>query len=184
VNDHGIILHRNSEVEEILPNNTMDEILFSFFPQSTKEDLSVQNALEVIAQLSPESYLIYEFHDDRSDFLSTVKISNSETVDDSIFSMEISKTVMHPSGKLIGTRLNLTESIKRSMRGKDVTENTVEIDISDNHSPIVHDLSMSTIEGNKVVPVPVPTRRHLEDVLEVLDRLNQHGFNAPNPSTT
>lgn len=173
--DHGIMLQESGDNMSPLPASALNDTLFSLFPESVRYKLTVDKAIEVITQLSPESTVVHEFEMNEADFLANVRIANSETVDDSLFSLEVVKTVIHPSGQLLGTRMNLSESIQRQIKKADITSNAVALDINQNHSP-VREFSFDSIFGNKIVPVFLPTRRHIEDIDDVLGRLDKNRF--------
>ncbi|RWZ78177.1 MAG: hypothetical protein EOT05_00175 [Candidatus Microsaccharimonas sossegonensis] len=179
--DHGIILQELGDSISPLPQTAFVETLYSLFPENVRYKLTVDTAVDVISQLSPESYTVYEFEDDSADYLTKIRVSHTETVDDSIFSLEVAKTIIHPSGHLLGTRMNLSESIQRQIKGVDVTRNNLSIDVSRNASPII-ELSFETLSGDKIIPVTLPTRRHIDDVMDAIMRLNEYGFNTPNAS--
>ena len=180
--DHGIVLQESGDNISPLHPSAMNDTLYSLFPESVRYKLTVDKAIEVITQLSPESTIVHEFEMDEADFLASIRIANSETVDDSFFSLEIVKTIIHPSGKLLGTRMNLSESIQRQIKKADITTNAVALDINQNHSSI-REFSFDDIVENKIVPVFLPTRRHIEDIEDVLGRLDQNRFDAPDAGT-
>jgi len=180
--DHGIIVQESGDRMSQLPASALNETLYSLFPENVRYKLTVEKALEVIGQLSPESSTIHEFKDESADFLSSIIISNTETANDSIFNLELVKTVIHHSGLLLGTRMNLSESIQRQIAGVDVTRNSLCLDVHNNSSPIIEVSFMELFEG-RVIRVPRPTKRHIEDVMDAMMRLNECGFNTPDPGT-
>ena len=182
LDDHGIMIQESGDNTSQLPSSALNETLYSLFPENVRYKLTVEKALEVIGQLSPESSTIHEFKDESADFLSEICISNTETVNDSIFSLEIVKTIIHPSGLLLGTRMNLSESIQRQIAGVDVTRNSLYLDVHNNSSPIVEMSFMEMFEG-RIVPVTHPTKRHIDDVMDAMMRLSECGFDTPNSGT-
>jgi len=169
--DYGIIVQESGDSVSPLPSTALEDTLFSLFPENVRYKLTVDNAIEVISQLSPQSSTTFEFENDSADFLSKITLSNTETVDDSIFSLELKKTYIHPSGLLVGTRMNLSESIQRQMSGVDVTKNTVAIDINQNSSPFRSLSFEDMFSDNRIVPVAEPTKRHIDDATDVISRL-------------
>ena len=174
--DHGIIIQQSGDFTSPLPSSALNETLFSLFPQSVRYKLTVDKAIEVIAQLSPESSTVYEFSDDSVDFLTKIIISNTETVDDSIFSLEVTKTVTHPSGLLLGTRMNLADSIQRQIAKVDITQNSLAIDVHKNSSSVID--FFDTLADGRVIPVAHPTRRHIDDIMSAIERLDQNRFDT------
>lgn len=181
--EEGLVIQESGDMVQILHATALNETLFSLFPENVRSDLTVNNAIDVITQLSPESSVTYEFEDASAHFLTKISISNTETVDDSIFSLEVTKTFIHPSGHLLGTRMNLSESIQRQISGADHTKNVVAIDVRPNSSPVtepVFDLSFDTLSDNKIIPVFLPTRRHIDDIMDAVRKLDDNRFNASN----
>jgi len=174
--DHGIVIQQSGDSTSPLPSSALNETLYSLFPQSVRYKLTVDKAVEVITQLSPESSTVYEFEDESRDFHTKIIISNTETVDDSIFSLEVTKTITHPSGLLLGTRMNLADSIQRQISKVDITQNSLSIDVNKNHSPVI-DFFDTLIDG-KVIPVALPTRRHIDDIMSAIERLDQNRFDT------
>ncbi len=179
--DHGIILRESLVDTTPLPHTALNEVLFSLFPPEIRHELTVDKAVEVIKQLSPESSSLYTFSIDGADFMSHINLSETETIDDSIFSLEVTKTIIHPSGQLIGTRMNLTESIQRQIANADITQNVLMLDVQANSSPI-SPYTFEDISNEKAIPIPIPKKSHIEDIIDVLDRLDKYGFDSSNSS--
>lgn len=138
-----------------------------------------QQLLDLLASNAPstDAQKVFEHKTDES--ISYIVTTEHETVDDSIYSLEIIHLRQHPSDYLVGTRLQLTESLKKAARGQ--TDQKITVDVIRNgltNQPkefqSIDEIYRSDVVSKDVARI---TPTHMADVLEALEYLRQDAEN-------
>ena len=139
-----------------------------------------QQLLDFLANNAPstESQKVFEYTTDES--ISYIATTEHETVDDSIYSLEILHLRQHPSNYAVGTKLQLTESLKKAAHSQ--TDQKITIDVIRNGLPNLPGAfqSIDEIYRSDVISKDVAriTPTHMADILEALEYLRQDVENS------
>lgn len=170
--DFATIQH--DETYDMLPANTLESALRQLLPYTVREQASVSQMLEFIHASSPESSYTIGYVEEADGQQNEISLSKTETLHDSIETLEVIKYTPHPSGAQIGTRMHLSESTsrRREHTNPDHTEQELVIEALHRHSA-TEELTVETLlntDGRTIV-VDTATRRHISDITNVLDML-------------
>lgn len=116
--------------------------------------------------------------DDTAEITSTIRLTELETATDSIMSLDVSLLRPHPSGKRVGTRLILTESLVRradsNIASNEIERTIAVMAIADDgfdelllSGPLTQENAVAKFEINPATPY------HMADVLDALDMLKR-----------
>lgn len=162
------------EEHAILPQTALESTLRQLLPPIARDKATVSQILEYINAYSPESNYTIEYSEGSNGHQSEISLSKTETLHDSIETIEVTKYAPHASGAQVGTRMHLSESTsrRRQMKHPDQTEHELVIEALHKHDES-EELTIETIlnTNGRTVVVDTATRRHINDITEVLDIL-------------
>lgn len=160
-----------------LPLGSTEDIVRSFLPEFIRGEVGSEELVKGLSAFSPEKDEVVEFVAPGSNFIATIRFTTLETFNDSIETLEITNTALHPSGATIGTRLKITESLNgRIVESKQKSQHvsqSMEIEAQkDSRKPIVT-VEDIFAEAGRIVTVAIPTKKHIasiNDAVKVLKR--------------
>lgn len=160
----------------------LDDALLSIIPAEYRA-LGPHRAqlIEYVNSITPIKTLESEFTHDNKDFQSIIRMTQSESIDDSVHTLEIQKLANHPSGIRVGTRMVLVESIQRAISNgtTDKITHSFALDLvrtqTDDGLLTVESI-IQTADMNQVIALDTGTREHMGNLLEVLSDLKQESL--------
>lgn len=160
--------------QAILPLDALESTLRQLLPPTVRQHASVSQILEFINASSPESNYSIGYSEEIDGHQNEILLSKTETVDDSIETIEVTKYAPHASGAQVGTRMHLSESTsrRRQIENPDQTEHQLVIEALHKHDESAA-LTVETIlnTNGRIVVVDTATRRHINDITDVLNIL-------------
>jgi hypothetical protein len=179
--EHGLSHVRSGATSHYGDLSTLRSTLTNILPLEYQLlDPTDHQLLEYAKAKAPETQEVATLilDDDTTEITSTIRLTELETASDSIVSLDISLLRPHPSGKRVGTRLILTESLIRradsNLASSDI-ERTVDVmAIGDDGfdellltSPLTQEDAATKFQINPATPY------HMADVLDALDILKR-----------
>ena len=175
-NDNGLARIDNGVDVTHTDLSMLNDGLLALVPPTIRPVATTAQLLEYAKQRAPESHEVttFSYEDDDGEVATTIQLTEIETNDNSVRSIDISVMRPHPSGKYIGTHLVLTESLLRRINNE-IAHNDVEraINVEAIGDTIFDELALYdpfvTPDGTKVtIPVEPATRHHLDDIKTAL----------------
>jgi hypothetical protein len=169
-------LARHSGEQYLLPADCPIAALRQLIPYEFREQASPDQMLTYINRFSPESNNLLEYSSENDDFRGIVRFCKIETLDDTTDRLEIIKYFQHPSNAEVGTRMLLSESLKTRSQADNPDQAIYELTIDSIYRESANEEEF-TVEsilnaGSRVTPVTLATRRHLNDIADVLKTLD------------
>ena len=160
----------------------LDDALLSIIPVEYRT-LGPHRAqlIEYVNSITPIKTLESEFVHDNKDFRSIIRMTQSESIDDSVHTLEIQKLANHPSGIRVGTRMVLVESIQRAISNgtTDKVTHSLALELvrtqTDDGLLTVESI-IQTADMNQVIALDTGTREHMGNLLEALNILKQEAL--------
>ncbi|HET8884682.1 MAG TPA: hypothetical protein VFM68_04400 [Candidatus Saccharimonadales bacterium] len=150
--------------------------LRQLMPEQVRHSATPDQMLTYVHTFSPESENLVEYTTQSEDFRGIIRFTNAEAVDDTIDRLEVIKYFNHPSDAEVGTRMLLEESLNARSQEEDpdkaIYELTIEALFKEKSDS--DELTVDTIlsAGNRITPVKLATRRHIQDIADVLHTLD------------
>ena len=162
------------EEHTMLPKDTLELTLRQLLPSNLRAHASLSQILEYINRSSPESSYTIKYTEEQDGYQREILLSKTETLADSIETLEVTKYSPHASGARVGTRMHVSESTHRRRKATtpDQTEHELTIEALHN-SHASEELTVETIlnTDGRSVTVDTATRQHISDITDVLDIL-------------
>lgn len=167
------------EEHAVLPQTALESTLRQLLPPVVRGRADVSQMLEYINACSPESSYTIGYDENSDGHQSKISLSKTETLHDSIETIEVTKYTPHASGAQVGTRMHLSESTsrRRQMDHPDQTDHELVIEALHKHDES-EELTIETIlnTNGRTVIVDTATRRHINDITDVLNLLKQESL--------
>jgi hypothetical protein len=169
--DGDFTILRQHDYSDILPADLLESTLRQLLPAAASDKATSTQMVEFLGTLSPESNYTISYEAEQADATHQIFFSKTETLEDSIDTIEVVKYAPHASGAQIGTRMHLTESINRRRQHQHPDHTDHELIIEALHRP--DDSAELTVEtvlntNGRTVVIDTATRRHIQDITEVL----------------
>lgn len=133
---------------------------------------SFERLAEYVVENSPSSHQHYVFlKEEKNGVRYGVVAQCMETEDDSLRELQIIHTTAHPSGRDVGTRMRLTESVKRSDVTSSLHIEVINTDDGEHESPMI-DITLDRNQFQQFEP-PHISKLHMANIFDTLSELRQ-----------